>query len=278
MKILIIGNGYIGQRCAAAWPGAVLSSKYINNKQDVLNLIAEHNPDAILNAAGVVGKPNVDWCETHQLETIAGNTILPIIIAEAAQEKNIYLLHIGTGCVYYGYAKDKKGWIESDPGNPLAVYTRAKYAVDLVLSTLPNVGIARIRMPLDSIPSPANLINKLASFKTVIDVVNSLTVVEDMIDVFYKLMKKKATGIFHVTNPGAIKHKEILAMYKKIVCPTHTNEWIKEENLLKSGLAQKKRSNNILQSPNLAKLGITMRPVKVAVKDALIKYAKYKKP
>ena len=66
--------------------------KKINNVQDVLDLIKEYKPDCILNSAGIVGKPNVDWCETNQLETIKGNTILPIIIAEACQKKNIYLL------------------------------------------------------------------------------------------------------------------------------------------------------------------------------------------
>ena len=208
-KILIIGNGFLGKKCAAAWPDAVLSDKIITSVKDVEDLIDEYKPDSILNAAGIVGKPNVDWCETHQLETIKGNTILPLLIAEACQNKNVYLLHMGTGCIYYGYANDPNGWREDDHPNPSAVYTRSKYAADLALSTLPHVGIARIRMPIDSQPSAGNLIDKLASFSRVVDVVNSVTVVEDMIYAFKELLEKQAVGIFHVTNPGAIKHTEI---------------------------------------------------------------------
>lgn len=271
-KILIIGQGYIGQRCAAAWPDAVLTDKYIKTSQDVLDLIDEYKPDAILNAAGKVGKPNVDWCETHQLETIQSNTILPLIIAEACQQRNIYLLHIGTGCIFYGASPYGGAWTEEDYANPVAVYTRSKYAADLVLATLLNIGIARIRMPLDSRPHPANLIDKLASFKQVVDVENSLTVVEDMITVFRQLLEKKADGIFHVTNPGSIKHREIMAMYEELVDSKHRNEWIKEEDLLAKGLVNKKRSNNTMTSLNLPKLGIIMRPVKEAVRDALQKY------
>ncbi|MFA5062242.1 MAG: sugar nucleotide-binding protein [Patescibacteria group bacterium] len=271
-KVLIIGNGFLGTRCAQAWPEAILSGKILNSVKDVEDLLDEHKPDSVLNAAGIVGKPNVDWCEDHQLETIAGNTTLPIMIAEACQKKGVYLLHMGTGCVFYGYSSDPKGWKESDMANPSAVYTRSKYAADLVLSTLPNVGIARIRMPIDSQPSPANLITKLASFPRVIDVENSVTIVDDMVKVFGELLEKRATGIFHVTNPGSIKHKEIIEMYNEIVDPNHTNVWITAQELVNEGLAKKTRSNTILSSENLEKLGIRMRPVKEAVRDVLEKY------
>lgn len=276
MKILIIGNGYLGNRCKESWPDAVVATEIIRTVNDVIELLDTHKPDAVLNAAGIVGKPNVDWCETHQVETIAGNTVLPTIIAEACQKKQVYLLHMGTGCIYYGYSSDPKGWKESDFANPVAVYSRAKYAADMVLSTLPNVGIARIRMPVDNRPAPANLIDKLASYPRVVDVLNSLTVVEDMVTVFRQLLEKKAVGIFHVTNPGVIRHKEILAMYEELVDSAHHNEWIKEEDLVTLGLANKKRSNNILQSENLAKYGIIMRPVHEAVRSTMEQYAKAK--
>ena len=278
MKILIIGNGYIGTRCAEVWgKEAILSGDILETKKDVLKLLEKHNPDVVLNAAGVRGKPNVDWCETHQVETIDGNTKLPIIIAEACQEKNIYLLHIGSGCIFYGASPDPKGWKEDDFGNPRPVYSRSKYAADLALSTLPNVGIARIRMPIDYIPSPGNLIDKLAGFKKVADVENSVTIVPDMIDVFHKLLEKKTAGIFHVTNPGTIKHREIIQMYEEIVDPAHTNKWISSAELVKQGLADKGRSNNFLQSENLQKFDIKMRSIKEALRDTMEKYAKLKK-
>lgn len=276
MKTLIIGNGFLGQRCKEEWPDAVLADKHIKTVEDVLALLDEHQPDAVLNAAGVVGKPNVDWCEDHQLETIEGNTILPILIAKACQERKVYLLHMGTGCIFYGVSPDPKGWRESDYGNPVAVYTRSKYAADLVLATLPNVGIARIRMPIDNRPSPGNLIDKLASYKRIVDVENSITTVPEMIKVFHELLEKKATGIFHVVNPGSIKHREIIALYEEIVDPQHTNEWITEEDLVKEGMAKKKRSNNIMQSENLAKLGIKMTPIKEAVREVMKEYLKNK--
>lgn len=280
MKILVIGKGFVGTRCAEAWGSeAVLVEKKVSSKEEVLALLDEHKPDAVLNAAGVRGKPNVDWCETHQLETMIGNTKLPIMIAEACQERGVYLLHIGSGCIFYGDSPhpDKK-WREYDMGNPTEVtYSRSKWAADLVLSTLPNVAIARIRMPIDWIPSPTNMIDKLATYPKIIDVENSVTIVDDMVNVFHELMEKKATGIFHVTNPGTMKHRELIALYEEMVDPNHKNEWISNEDLVKQGLATKGRSNNFLSSERLKEFGIEMRPVQVALRDTMEKYAKAKK-
>jgi len=278
MKILIIGKGYIGERCHNAWSDSVLADKKIKTKEDMLRLLDEHKPDAVLNAAGVRGKPNVDWCEEHQVETIKGNTVLPIIIAEACQEKQTYLLHIGSGCVFYGDSphEDKK-WREGDFANPKAVYSKAKYAADLALGTMPNIGIGRIRMPIDYIPSPNNMIDKLASFPKVIDVENSVTIIDDMVDVFYQLMNKKAEGIFHVTNPGTLKHREIVDLYREFVDSDFTCEWISEDELVDQGLAKKHRSNNFLASENLEKVDIKMREVHEAMRNTMEKYAEAKK-
>ena len=274
MKILIIGKGYVGSRCVETWKDeAVFAEKKVYSIEDAVSLLEEHQPDVVLNAAGVRGKPNVDWCETHQLETINGNTKLPIMIAEACQKKNIYLLHIGSGCIFYGDSPDPKGWKEDDFANPIAVYSKAKYAADLALSTLPNVGIARIRMPMDYVPSSFNIIDKLAQYDKIIDVENSLTVIKDMVEVFYQLLQKKASGIFHVTNPGTLKHREIIELYKEFVDPNKNPVWITPEEMVKKGLVEKMRSTNKLQSRNLEKIGITMQEVHEAAQETMKRYA-----
>ncbi|MBU1705443.1 sugar nucleotide-binding protein [Patescibacteria group bacterium] len=276
MKILIFGNGYLGNRCKEVWGDeAIITDKIVNTPAEALEEIRLHNPDAILNAAGIKGRPNVDWCEDNQIATMRGNTILPLNLADAAQEAGVYLLHMGSGCIFYGDSPhEDKAWREHDFGNPSAVYSRSKWAADLILSTLPNVGIARIRMPIDWQPSPGNLIDKLASYPKVIDVENSVTVIDDMIDVFYQLLSKKAPGIFHVTNPGTLRHRETLALYKELVDPNHACEFIDEGELVTCGLAKKKRSNNFLASDRLAEYGIHMRPVAEAIRDTVEKYAR----
>jgi glucose-1-phosphate thymidylyltransferase len=278
MKILVFGSkGFIGGRMLETWPDAVGTDARIDDKAAVLKAIDEHKPDAVVNAAGRTGRPNVDWCETHQVETMHDNVIGALVLAEACQERGVYLLHLSSGCVFYGDSPDPRGWREEDHANPSATYSRAKYAAELPLMTYPNVSIVRLRMPIDDRPGERNLIDKLAKYKQVIDVANSVTVVKDLVDVCYQLLQRKAAGIFHAVNPGIMRHRDLLALYREYVDPNHQTEWIREEDLVTKGLASKKRSNNIMQSERLKALGIEMRPIDVALRETMMKYAAAKR-
>jgi dTDP-4-dehydrorhamnose reductase len=275
-KVLIIGVGYLSGRFLETLDDAVNTDRWIETAKDVEEEIDKYQPEYVLNCAGITGVPNVDWCESHQVETYKGNTILPLLIAEVCQKRGVHMTHLGSGCIYYGPSPDPKGWKEDEFGNPFATYSRTKYAADLALSTLPNVAIARLRMPIDSKPGHRNLIDKLASYSKIIDVENSVTVVDDLMKVIPQLMEKRAEGIFHVTNPGTMKHRDLIGLYHELVDPSYTCEWIQAEDLVSQGLAVKTRSNCILQS-RLPEIGINMRPIDVALRDTMQKYAEARK-
>jgi hypothetical protein len=130
-------------------------------------------------------------------------------------------------------------------------------------------------MPIDSKPNPRNLITKLASYPKIVDVENSVTVIEDLMNAIRGILDKRGTGIFHVVNDGTMKHRDLIRLYDQIVDPSHTNEWIAADELVSSGLAVKGRSNCILQNTRLRELGISMRPIDIALRDAMEKYARY---
>ena len=272
MTILVFGRGFLGERLARDLPGAVLHPADIADESAVRAAIGDHSPSAVINAAGKTGRPNVDWCETHQHETYRSNVEGPLVLARACAGR-AYLLHFGSGCIFYGDSPAPGGWREDDFANPSSFYSRTKYAADLVLSKLPDVGIARLRMPIDGTPGPRNLITKLAAYKQVIDVENSVTIVDDLVDVTKQLVERRATGTFHVTNPGTMRHRDLLDLFKELVDPSHSYELIGEAELVARGLAAKARSNCILASDNLAKLGVRMRPIDVALRDTMKQYA-----
>ena len=273
-RTTIFGAGFLGVRMAHDIPSAVLSSADITDKAAVLAALRDTRADAVINAAGKTGRPNVDWCESHQLETYRANVIGPLVLAEACAETGTYLLHLGSGCVFYGPSPYPGGWREDDHANPTSFYSRTKYAVDLVLSQHPQVGIARLRMPIDWTPSSRNLITKLATYRQVVDVENSVTVVDDLVAVVARLVALRATGVFHVVNPGTLRHRELLEMYREIVDPSHSCELIREDELVVRGLAVMARSNCILASSRLAELAITMRPITAALHDVMERYAR----
>ena len=273
MTTLIMGAGFLGQRFSAALPGSTLSRADISDPDAVGEALDAIRPAAVVNCAGKTGRPNVDWCETHQDETYRANVVGALVLAEQCRKRGVYLLHMGSGCIFYGPSPDPGGWREDDVANPQAFYSRTKYAADLVLSSLPGVAVARLRMPIDGRPDARNLITKLAAYKDVIDVENSVTVVEDLIAVVRQLLARRAEGVFHVTNPGTLRHRDLLSLYRDLVDPSHRCSLIDERELVARGLATKARSNCVLASRRLGELGISMRPIDLALRDAMTQYA-----
>ncbi len=274
MAIVVFGAGFLGTRFAQAIPDAILSTADITDRALVARELQVHGAHAVINCAGKTGKPNVDWCERHPLETQRANVVGPLILAEACHEARAYLLHMGSGCIFYGPSPAQGGWREDDFANPSSFYSRTKYAADLVLSKLPNVGVARLRMPIDHTPGARNLITKLASYREVVDVENSVTVIEDLVAVARELVLKRASGVFHATNPGTMRHEDLLRLYREVVDPEHRYTLIGEDDLVARGLATHARSNCVLASPRLAGLGISMRPIDAALRDTMTEYAR----
>jgi dTDP-4-dehydrorhamnose reductase len=274
-SVVIFGAGFLGHRLAARIPGSALVLADITDPVALSKALAEHKPSVVINAAGKTGKPNVDWCETHQAETYRSNVIGALRVADAAAQAGAYLVHVGSGCIFYGPCPYRDGgWREEDPANPTAFYSRTKYAADLILSRLPGVCVVRIRMPIDDRPGPRNLITKLSAYREVVDVENSVTVVDDLIVALRGLVERRAEGVFHVTNPGVMRHRDLLGLYREYVDPSLRTRFISEEELVGRGLAAKARSNAVLESPRLEALGIHLRPIDEALRDTMLAYAK----
>jgi len=272
---VIFGAGFLGSRLKEAFPEAVLSTADVTDPSRVAAELRSHAAHAVINCAGKTGRPNVDWCDAHPIETQRANVVGPLVLAEACARADAYLLHLGSGCIFYGPSPRPGGWREDDFANPSSFYSRSKYAADLMLSRLPNVGVARLRMPIDGRPAPRNLITKLASYRQVVDVENSVTVVDDLVGVVAALVEKRATGVFHATNPGLMRHRYLLALYRELVDPSHEFTLIGEQELVSRGLAAHARSNCILASPRLEAIGIDMRPIGIALRDAMTQYARH---
>lgn len=271
-RVLVFGAGYLGRRLSRDLPNAVSSAADIADAPAVKTALAEHRPDVVVNAAGKTGKPNVDWCETHQSETYRSNVIGPLTLADVRRSRRpsrapglrVHLLRA---------LPSAGGFREDDFANPISFYSRTKYAADLVLSKLAHVAIARLRMPIDATPHPRNLITKLAGYPVVVDVENSATVVQDLVTAVARMVEVKPSGVFHVVNPGILRHRDLIALYRELVDPGHQAELVPAGDLLKRGLIQAARSNCLLASDRLADIGVQLRPMDVALRDAMEHYA-----
>jgi dTDP-4-dehydrorhamnose reductase len=271
MSTLIFGKGYFGERFARSLPGSIVVTDDITDPAVVAQVLDTYRPDMVINCAAKTGRPNVDWCESHKSETLDSNLLGPLVLRRACEARGIYFVQIGSGCIYEG-DNGGRGWSEEDMPNFFgSFYSKTKAWMNEALKDFPVLQV-RLRMPIDGLPGPRNLVTKLARYPQVINVSNSLSVVDDAIGAIVMLMEKRATGIYNVVNPGTIRHEDILDLYRELVDPTHSVEYISLDTL--AALTVAGRSNCVLSTSKLEAAGIHLMPIAERVRELMVAYAK----
>ncbi|CAM9462498.1 unnamed protein product [Discosporangium mesarthrocarpum] len=215
--------------------------------------VEELRPTHVLNAAGVTGRPNVDWCESHREETIRSNVVGTLCLADVCSKRGIHCTIYATGCIYE-YDEEHpiggKGFTEEDdPNFTGSFYSLTKGMVEKLLRVYSNVCILRVRMPISDDLNPRNFITKISKYEKVVNIPNSMTVLTDLLPVSITMAERRLAGVYNFCNPGAISHNEILNMYKEYIDPAfqYNNFTVEEQDkILKA-----KRSNNELDVSKL---------------------------
>lgn len=104
-KFLIYGRtgwigGLLGKLCEAQNIEYVYGSGRLENRSSLEADLAAIQPTHVFNAAGVTGRPNVDWCESHKVETIRTNVVGTLTLADVCREKGLVLINYATGCIF----------------------------------------------------------------------------------------------------------------------------------------------------------------------------------
>lgn len=251
-------SGWIGGKLGELLTEQGKTFKYVESRTyDRAGVIAEieaFGGTHVLNAAGVTGRPNVDWCEDHKIETIRANVIGTLMIADICEEKNLHHTLFATGCIFeyddvHTIGGDVK-FTEEDAANfHASYYSHTKAMVEELLRAYTKTCTLRVRMPISDDLSPRNFVTKILNYAKVVDVPNSMTVLTEFLPLSLIMAERNLTGIYNFCNPGAISHNECLSLYKSIVDPTYTweNFTVEEQSkILKAG-----RSNNTLDHSKL---------------------------
>jgi dTDP-4-dehydrorhamnose reductase len=282
MKTLIFGGrGYLGEQFKKLYPDAVAPDADIADAAAVAAALDAEKPDIVINAAGKTGRPNIDWCEDHKIETVRSNVTGPLVLLEECAKRGIYWVHLSSGCIYAG-DNGGKGFSEEDPPNfDGSFYSRTKAWADRILLDLHDdketsgVLILRLRMPFDDELQGRNLIAKLLKYRRVLDVENSLTYIPDFLEAARVLIERRRKGVFNVVNPGPVSPYRIMQWYKEGMNPAHEMERLTLEQL--DEVTATGRSNCVLRADKIRKEGISMHTGEEAVRKALQAMAE-KKP
>lgn len=270
MKILLFGSsGWIGEKLdhllRISNNKIIQSVSRLENTLSIINELENIKPDAVVIAAGLTGRPNVDWCEDNKERVYQVNVLGTCTLASECYKRNIYVAYFGTGCIYE-YTRDKLIFTEKDePNFSDSYYSKTKIITEKVLKELPNVLILRIRMPLSDDLHPRNFITKITKYQKVVNIPNSMTVLHELLPIACDMINKKKTGVYNFTNPGVISHNEILEFYKTYIDPNFRWENFsvdEQAKILKAG-----RSNNQLNVNKLLQEYPNINNITIAVKN-----------
>ncbi|KAM2489457.1 hypothetical protein PS1_046451 [Malus domestica] len=276
LKFLIYGKtGYIGGLLGKICEKQGIPYEYgrgrLQERSQLMADILSVKPNHVFNAAGVTGRPNADWCESHKPETIRTNVDGTLTLADVCRDHGLQMVNYGSGCIFeYDDAHPGSGigFKEEDtPNFAGSFYSKTKAMVEELLKEYENVCTLRVRMPISSdLSNPRNFITKISRYNNVVDIPNSMTILDELLPISVEMAKRNLRGIWNFTNPGVLSHNEILEMYKNYIDPSFkwTNFTVEEQaKVLVAG-----RSNCEVDASKLKKEFPELLPVK----ESLIKY------
>lgn len=206
--MILIGHGYVGGAIHRELVRRNINHRWITHTEALSSTL---KAKSIINCAAYTGMPNIDDCEKNRHETAEGNIVFPVKLEQL--NPGTPIVHITTGCVYSGYIEG--GWTEEhEPNftyNTGSFYSGSKIIEQKLLEFYMNKSyLLRIRMPFGSEPNEKNLITKMRRFNKLINSSNTISFIDDVVDVVIAFASKLPTpGIYNVCNPGVVSMREI---------------------------------------------------------------------
>ena len=226
----------------------------IENREEVAAELDRIQPSHTFMSAGITGRPNIDWCEDHKVETIRTNVIGTLNVADLTYMRNIHNMVYATGCIFkYDEAHPMGsgiGFVEEDkPNFDGSFYSKTKGYMEPLLACYDNTLILRVRMPISDDLIHRSFVTKIAKYEKVVNVPNSMTILYEMLPASLAMAQKGLTGVYNFCNPGVISHNEVLDLFKKYIDPNFEYKNFSVEEQAK--ILKADRSNNELDATKL---------------------------
>lgn len=209
MSFLILGaNGYLGNQTQHILQKlgytTINSNIRLNNYNELKNTIIQSQCNYVICAAGISGKPTIEWCETHKEETFQTNVLDIMHLVHLCHQLNIHLTIYGSGLIYNG---DKSIYSELDTPNYYEkIYTKYRILLEHTLTTCPynNWLYLRILYPCTFDGHHKCFYEKLKTKPYLHDISVPLTIIPYLFQFLPILILKNTQGIFNFVNTGTI--------------------------------------------------------------------------
>lgn len=178
--------------------GNLFNEKFLQKK------IKENDYNVIFNT---IAHTQVDKAEEEKDIAYKLNRDFPLLVAKIISGSNTALVQYSTDFVFDG--KKHTPYTEEDSTNPLSVYGASKYAAEQELQEIDLKQLLILRTAWLFGPYKRNFVSSIIDksqigdpLNIVHDQIGSPTFTSDLATNSILLLKKQASGIFHLTNNG----------------------------------------------------------------------------
>jgi dTDP-4-dehydrorhamnose reductase len=248
----------------------------IYDVQQLEQYLRRSSPDVLVNCAGYTGKPNVDACEADKANCLAGNAVLPGVIAEACTAMDIPWGHVSSGCIFLGRRVDGAGFTEGDVPNfsfrqnNSSFYSGTKALGEEVLSSAQKCYLWRLRIPFSNVDSPRNYLSKVMRYPKLLDAENSLSNLSEFVTACLDCLDLGLPfGTYNLTNPGSITTKDVVALIQASGVCNKAFEFFEDESQFMAQAAIAPRSNCVLDSGKALQAGLRLTDIRRSIGMAL---------
>jgi dTDP-4-dehydrorhamnose reductase len=283
MIFLLGGSGYVGLAYQSLLAAKGVPYRSINRADldyasptILARALRDGGATFLINAAGYTGKPNVDACELHKTDCLFGNAVLPGRIAAACAEAGVPWGHVSSGCIYTGARPDGSGFTEDDAPNfsfrqnNCSFYSGTKALGEEAIAGAPSAYVWRLRIPFDHRDGPRNYLTKLMRYPRLLEATNSISRLDEFVAATFACWERRVPyGIYNVTNPGQITTREVVDLILESGVHPKTYQFFHDDAEFMSTAAKTPRSNCVLSTAKLSSVGITLTPVREAIRDSL---------
>ena len=178
----------------------------LTNRAAVMRLVERSRPDLIIHAGAWTA---VDACESDPERAFAVNAEGTRNLVDAADEVGAHVVYVSTDYVFDGTKESP--YVETDETNPTSVYGRSKLAGESVLG--PDHTIVRTswvcgRHGANMVRTILRLAGQPGDLRFVDDQIGHPTFTADLAPTLLELGRRRAGGIWHGTNQGAVSWYE----------------------------------------------------------------------